>query len=138
MIVVQRLQPPLDGVSPGASGYGLCAYASSFACAACIPAIHASGETPPVDARGAVTPPATCDCGLTRWIAAYAGFSSVCVYTFGDVGRSQRRWFGSFQTVHRWTNEYRDAAVRANAANVVFDVGAQFSLCPPFAHRGVP
>ena len=79
VIVVQCPQPPLVGVSPDASGYGLCAYASSLACAAAMPSIHATGDTPCADPRGAVTPPATSEWGLARLIAAYAGLRSVCV-----------------------------------------------------------
>src|SRR5262245_11322363 len=104
VIVVQWSQPPDVGVSPRRSGYGLGAYASSCACAFFMPAIHATGERPPVEPRGAVTPPPTSDRGLARWIAAYAGLSRRCVYTAGDVGRSQRRWFGSFQIAQRCTN----------------------------------
>src|SRR5437660_12909967 len=74
VIVEQCAQPPLVGDSHGSSGYGLCAYASSRACAFAIPVIHATGETPPAEARGAVTPPPTSAPGWTRWMAAYAGF----------------------------------------------------------------
>jgi hypothetical protein len=103
VIVVQWSQPPLVGVSPRRSGYGLCAYASSRACAFAMPSIQSTGETPPVAPRGAVTPPATWDPGLTAWIAAYAGFRSFVTYVAGVVGRSQRRWFGSFQIVQSRT-----------------------------------
>ena len=41
-----------------------------------MPSIQATGETPPVAARGAVTPPPTSAPGRTLWIAAYAGLSS--------------------------------------------------------------
>src|SRR4051812_41370150 len=88
VIVVQWPQPPEVGVSRGASGYGLCAYASSRACAFFIPAIQSTGDTPPLEPRGAVTPPATFDPGLARWIAANAGLSSRAVYTEGDAGTS--------------------------------------------------
>ena len=105
VIVVQLLQPPFNGVSRfGSSGYGLCAYASSRAWAARIPPIHATGETPPVEPRGAVPPPATCAPGIAAWIAAYAGFSSRVVYTAAVVGRSQRTWLGSFQISQRLTH----------------------------------
>src|SRR3954464_15965405 len=76
VIVVQYWQPPVNGVSLRPAGYGWWAYASSFACAACMPRIHATGETPPLPARGAVTPPATFADRLALWSAVYAGFSS--------------------------------------------------------------
>src|SRR5215213_7238937 len=72
--------------------------------AARIPAIQRTGETPPVEPRGAVTPPPTSAFRRTAWIAAYAGLSSFWVYTCGEVGRSHRRWFGSFQISQRRTN----------------------------------
>src|SRR5919109_3364584 len=98
VIVRQPLQPPAHGVSVcGLSGYGLCAYASRRAPARFIPWIQSTGETPPAFPRGAVTPPPTWAPRCTAWIAAYAGLSSRVVYTIGEVGRSQRRWFGSFQ-----------------------------------------
>ena len=69
--VRQLSQPPLHGVSVcGRSGYGLWAYASSRAPAAAMPWIQSMGDMPPVFPRGAVTPPATCACGFTAWIAA--------------------------------------------------------------------
>src|SRR5581483_7913564 len=74
--VEQCVHPPEIGVSAGVSGYGLCAYASSFAWAYAMPRLQVDGETPPVAARGAVTPPATSAPFRTPWIAMYAGFSS--------------------------------------------------------------
>src|SRR5438045_2390644 len=74
VIVVHWLQPPVNGDSRfGSSGYGLWAYASSRACAARMPRSHAVGETPPVDPRGAVPPPATFAPAICAWIAVYAG-----------------------------------------------------------------
>jgi hypothetical protein len=104
VIVSQCAQPPDVGVSKRLSGYGLCAYASSRAPAWSIPRMKSTGEIPPNPARGAVTPPPTLAPGVALWIAAYAGFRSVCVYTRAEVGRSQRRWFGSFQISQCFTN----------------------------------
>ena len=65
--------------------------------------MNATGESPPVPPRGAVTPPATLDEGDAAWIAAYAGLRSRVTYCAGEAVDSQRRWFGSFQIVHRCT-----------------------------------
>ena len=70
VIVSQWSQPPVDGVSKRRSGYGLCAYASSRACAAPMPRMKSTGETPRYAPRGAVTPPATFAPGVARWMAA--------------------------------------------------------------------
>src|SRR5919106_104925 len=80
VISVQRQQPPLDGVSPGRTGYGFCAYASRNACAARMPRIHAIGDTPVGVLRGDVTPPATRLRRLASFSARYAGLSSLVVY----------------------------------------------------------
>ena len=69
-----------------------------------IPRMNATGDSPPVPPRGAVTPPATFDDGDAAWIAAYAGLSRRVTYCVGEAVDSQRRWFGSFQIVQRWTN----------------------------------
>ena len=76
VIVVQFVQPPWNGVSRfGSSGYGLCAYDVEPR----VRRTHAGqprhGETPPVEPRGAVPPPATCAPAIARWIAGYAGLS---------------------------------------------------------------
>ena len=95
----------MNGVSTvGRAGYGWCAYASRRAWAAFMPRIHASGPTPPVFPRGAVTPPATSAFGCARWIAAYAGLRSRFTYTLGDGVDRPSRWFGSFHTVQSRTN----------------------------------
>ena len=41
-----------------------------------MPAIQATGETPPVEPRGAVPPPATTAPLISLWIAVYAGLRS--------------------------------------------------------------
>ena len=68
----------MNGVSAWLSGYGLCAYASSRACAAAMPSIQATGETPPVDRARRGDAAGDERVGLTVWIAAYAGLSSGC------------------------------------------------------------
>src|SRR3954454_13233648 len=47
------------GVSNLDDGYGFAAYASSFACAACMPRMKSTGDMPLGVLRGDVTPPAT-------------------------------------------------------------------------------
>src|ERR687884_690467 len=81
---LHRQQPPLEGVSAGRTGYGFCAYASSSACAARMPRIHAIGETPLGVLRGDVTPPATRLRGFADFSARYAGLSSRVVYVRGS------------------------------------------------------
>src|SRR6185312_15537593 len=76
--------------------------------------------------------------GMTALIAAPPGFRSFVTYTAGDGGRSQRRWFGSFQTIQRRTHGNRSAAARAKEANDVDAFGGTFGLPPPLAHEGVP
>ena len=66
--------------------------------------MKSTGETPPVEPRGAVTPPPTLAPGVAAWIAAKAGLSRAWVYVRALVGRSQRRWFGSFQISQCFTN----------------------------------
>src|SRR3954454_23108260 len=71
VIVAQRSQPPVNGVSVrGYAGYGLCAYASRRAWRPCIERMNATGETPPAPAIGPVTPPPTSAPGDTACIAA--------------------------------------------------------------------
>ena len=65
-----------------------------------IPRMNSTGETPPWLPRGAVEPPAIAAVGITALIAAAAGFRSFVTYVTGEGGFSQRRWFGSFQTIH--------------------------------------
>ncbi len=93
-----------DGVSPGSTAYGLCAYASSRAWAARIPCMNASGAIPLGGWRGEVTPPATRLAPLAACRDAYAGLRSLCTYTDGDTGTEKSRPFGSFQTVHMCTH----------------------------------
>jgi len=87
-------------------------------------AIQAIGETPPLEPRGAVPPPATCAPRIALWIATYAGFRSFVVYTEAVVGRSHLTWFGSFQISQRRTQGYWLAAAEANALKVALLVGA--------------
>jgi hypothetical protein len=103
-----------------------------------MPRIHCTGDTPPAEPRGAVTPPPTRTPALERWMAAYAGLSSLVTYVPGLVGRSQRRWFGSFQISQSFTHGYRVAAAAAKAAKDDPETGAQLGERPPFAQRGVP
>src|SRR5215210_2335969 len=138
VIVSQCPHAPVVGVSKRRRGYGLCAYASRRAPAASMPRMKCTGERPPVEPRGAVTPPPTFAPLVALWIAAYAGLRSDCVYVRAEVGRSQRRWFGSFQISQCFTNGYRLAAFAAKPANVVLERGTQFGEWPPFAQRGVP
>ena len=77
VIVSQCAQPPVNGVAARSSGYGWCAYASRRARAARMPRMKSTGDSPPDEPRGAVTPPATMVPRLARWIAAYAGFSNL-------------------------------------------------------------
>ena len=67
--------------------------------------IHATGDSPPMPARGAVMPPPTRAAPITAWICAYAGFRSFRTYVSADVGRSHCGLFGSFQIAHRRTHE---------------------------------
>src|SRR3954465_7885111 len=100
--------------------------------------MNATGDNPPVPPRGAVTPPATFDDLDIEWIAAYAGLSSLVTYCAGEAVESQRRWFGSFQTVQRRTKGEGSAAAPANRAKSAPRSGATFAALPPLAQRGVP
>ena len=130
---------PFDGDSMlGRVGYGLCAYASSFACAAFIPRTQASGPTPPVLPRGAVTPPATSARRFARWIDAYAGLSSR-VHVQARRRRRQRQPL--VRLVPDRPPAHERVALRRRVGEVRERrraVGTTFGLRPPFAHSGVP
>ena len=103
-----------------------------------MPRMKSTGDIPPLAPRGAVAPPPIDALGMTPLIAAPPGFSSFVTYATGEGGRSQRRWFGSFQTIQRRTHGNRSAAARAKEANDADACGGTFGLPPPLAHDGVP
>src|SRR6187401_1816319 len=100
--------------------------------------MKSTGDMPPRPPRGAVAPPATIARGMTSLIAAAAGLSSLTTYVVGEGGRSQRRWFGSFQTIQRRTQGKRAAAAPAKDAKDAAERGGTLAPRPPFAHAGVP
>src|SRR6476646_1089068 len=91
-------QPVRRGVSPGESGYGLCAYASRVAPAAPMRRRKERADMPACPPRGAVTPPATRARGDADLMPRYAGLRILDTYVSGETGLSQVALFGSFQT----------------------------------------
>jgi len=67
VITAHRTHVAWNGVSPGDTGYGFCAYASSRARASFIPCMNATGDIPDGVCRGDVTPPATTFAELAWW-----------------------------------------------------------------------